>query len=85
MNQEESKITDWLVSKGIYPFSVLYIRKFNILHISFFLHSEIDEILKILDYDHVCDNSGVYIYPETNTVIFTDLFLKNFLKNVFTD
>jgi hypothetical protein len=82
MNGLEEIIETWLTTKNIYPFSVLYSKDPQFLKISLFLKNDVDELLDITGYKTMCDNSGVQIFPETNTILYTGVGLINFLRYV---
>lgn len=82
MNQIEEIVQEWLVSKGIYPFSVLYSKYPQFLKLSFFLDLDIDELLKKIGYQWWSDVSGVQIFKETRTILMKDIGLINFLRYV---
>lgn len=81
MNTEiEDKIRDYLVSKEVYPYSVLFLHNPRLLKISVYLESDLQEILQIFKADEICDNYGYEIFPDT-ILIFGSL-LTNFLRDV---
>lgn len=82
MNGLEKEIESWLVESGVYPFSVLYVKDPQFLKISFFLESDITEILEKIRYKEMCDTSGVQIIMETKTILLTGMGLINFLRYV---
>lgn len=82
MNGIEKKIETWLISKNIFPFSVLYSRDPQFLKISVFLKDDINELLDLTGYSDLCDNSGVLIFHETNTILFSGVSLINLLRYV---
>lgn len=82
MNGLEEMIEKWMISKNIYPFSVLYSKDPQFLKISLFLKNDIQELLDLTGYSEVCDNSGVQIFQETNTILYTGVSLINFLRYV---
>lgn len=82
MNGLEEMIEKWMISKNIYPFSVLYSKDPQFLKISLFLKNDIQELLDLTGYPEVCDNSGVQIFQETNTILYTGVSLINFLRYV---
>jgi hypothetical protein len=71
-----------MISKNIYPFSVLYSKDPQFLKISLFLKNDVQELLDLTGYSEVCDNSGVQIFQETNTILYTGVSLINFLRYV---
>lgn len=82
MNGIEKTIETWMISKNIFPFSVLYSKKPQFLKISFFLDTDIHEILDLTGYSTMCDNSGVQIFKDTKTILYTGTSLINFLRYV---
>lgn len=82
MNGLEEMIEKWMISKNIYPFSVLYSKDPQFLKISLFLKNDIQELLDLTGYSKVCDNSGVQVFQETNTILYTGVSLINFLRYV---
>ncbi len=71
-----------LSSYEIYPFSVVFTYSGGIpdglLSITFFLDSDIDRLLDILDYKNQCDKTGYFIVKEYNTIILSGIALINF-------
>ena len=71
-----------LSSYEIYPFSVIFTYSGGIqsglLSITFFLDSDIDKLLNILDYQNQCDKTGYLIIREYNTIILSGIALINF-------
>lgn len=82
MNGLEEMIEKWMISKNIYPFSVLYSKDPQFLKISLFLQDDIKELLDLTGYSEVCDNSGVQVFPQANTILYTGVSLINFLRYV---
>lgn len=80
MNTTEIKVQEYLVSHGIYPFSVLFMKDLRMLKISFHLEDDIKEFLEISGYHKMCDNFGYKEYPDTLLVFGS--FLTNFLRDV---
>lgn len=78
----ENQVREYLVSKNIYPFSVLYSGEYDFLKISFYLPGDISDFLSVSGYFEVCDNSGTQTYQETKTVLLTGISLKSFLSHV---
>lgn len=76
------EIEDWLVGKEIYPFSVLYVDSPEFLKISFYLETDIQEFLGLIEYTKMCDTSGVLIISETNTILLQGIGLINLLRHV---
>lgn len=71
-----------LSSYEIYPFSVIFTYSGGIsdglLSMTFFLPTDIDKLLDILDYKSQCDKSGYIIIREYNTMILSGIALINF-------
>lgn len=82
MNGIEETVKTWLISKGIYPFSVLYSRDPQFLKLSFFIKTDLEELLDITDYKTTCDHSGIQIFDETYTILYSDASLINFFRYV---
>ena len=82
MNYIETSVENWLVSKGIYPFSVLYVKNPCFLKLSFFLDTEVTEFLNLIGYSKMCDISGIQIFNKTNTILLKDIGLFKFLEYV---
>lgn len=77
MNTIETKIQDFLVSRGIYPFSVLYIKSPGLLKISFHLPTDIPEFLDLFEVEKICDNFGFKEFQQDNTILLSgQVFLK---------
>lgn len=71
-----------LSSYDIYPFSVIFTYSGGIqeglLSITFYIDSDIDKLLNILDYKNQCDKTGYFIVKEYNTLILSGIALINF-------
>ena len=80
MNGVEETVNSWLISKGLFPFSVLYVKRPQFLKISFYLESEVQELLDLTGFSKVCDNSGVQCFPDT--ILFTGTGLINLMRHV---
>ena len=82
----EIRIQEDVISKlssyEIYPFSVIFTYSGGIsdglLSMTFFIPTDIDKLLDILDYKSQCDKSGYYIIKEYNTLVLSGLALINF-------
>ena len=85
MNGVEKEIEEWLVSKNIFPFSILYSNDLQFLKISFYLDQDIKDLLKEIEYESMCDTSGVQIFEETKTILFNNLGLLNFFRHVISN
>ena len=82
MNGIEKIVETWMISKNIFPFSILYSKDPQCLKISVFLRDDIQELLDLTNYKNMCDNSGVLVFNETNTILFTGVSLIDFLRHV---
>ena len=82
MNGIEKEIEEWLVSKNIYPFSILYSKNPQFLKISFYIDQDIKDLLNEIEYEFICDTSGVQIFKETKTILFNNSGLLNFFRHV---
>lgn len=82
MNGIEKIVEIWMISKNIFPFSILYSKDPQFLKISVFLRDDIQELLDLTNYKNMCDNSGVLVFNETNTILFTGVSLIDFLRHV---
>ena len=82
MNGIEKEIEEWLVSKNIYPFSILYSKNPQFLKISFYIDQDIKDLLNEIEYKSICDTSGVQIFKETKTILFNNLGLLNLFRHV---
>ena len=71
-----------LSSYEIYPFSIIFTYSGGIsdglLSMTFFLPTDIDKLLDILDYKSQCDKSGYIIIRDYNTIILSGIALINF-------
>lgn len=85
MNGIEKEIEEWLVSKNIYPFSILYSKNPQFLKISFYIDQDIKDLLNEIEYKSICDTSGVQIFKETKTILFNNLGLLNFFRHVISN
>lgn len=78
--QEEAILK--LSSYDIYPFSVVFTyaggKSDGLLSITFFLDSDLDKLLEVLDYQNQCDKSGYFIVKEYNTIVLSGIALINF-------
>lgn len=82
----EIKIQEEAISKlssyEIYPFLVIFTYSGGIsdglLSMTFFLESDIDKLLNVLDYKNQCDKTGYFIVREYNTIILSGIALINF-------
>ena len=82
MNGIEKIVETWMISKNIFPFSILYSKDPHFLKISVFLKNDIQELLDLTNYKNMCDNSGVLVFNETNTLLFSGVSLIDFLRHV---
>ena len=82
MNGIEKEIEEWLVSKNIYPFSILYSKNLQFLKISFYIDQDIKDLLNEIEYEPICDTSGIQIFKETKTILFNNLGLLNLFRHV---
>ena len=82
MNGIEKIVETWMISKNIFPFSILYSKDPQFLKIAVFLRDDIQELLDLTNYKNMCDNSGVLVFNETNTILFTGVSLIDFLRHV---
>lgn len=77
----QKTITDLLVGWELYPFSVVCTFAAGdgsgLFAITFFLPTDLVELLGKLDYDNQCDKSGYYILEDNNTIILTGMALMN--------
>lgn len=80
MNTIETSVRDYLVSKNIFPFSVVYIKSVPLLKISFHLQDDVHEFSEISGCGKICDNSGYVEYEDT--VVISGICLDTFLRNV---
>lgn len=71
------KLEEW----ELYPFSVICTFELGdgsgLLAITFYLESDLDELLDHLDYKSQCDKTGFFIRKSSNTVILTGMALLN--------
>ena len=82
MNGIEKEIEEWLVSKNIYPFSILYSKNPQFLKISFYIDQDIKDLLNEIEYESICDTSGIQIFKETKTILFNNSGLLNLFRHV---
>lgn len=77
----QESVIKMLTNSDIYPFSVIFTYSGGIdsglLSITFFLRSDINKLLDILEYKTQCDKSGYTIFEETNTILLSDMALIN--------
>lgn len=89
MKPNEIEIQDSIIKKlsedyNISPFSVIctfQTEHAGLLSMTFYINTDLKELLDILDYDNQCDKSGYLILNESNTLILYDLALINFYIN----
>ena len=79
----QRKVTNYLVTHEIFPFSVVYTDCFcGLLAITFCISTDIDEFLDYIDYKCLCDKTGYIILRETNTILIYNFALLNFYSKV---
>lgn len=76
----EEKIWDYLVKNEIYPYSVVMCDQIKILKLSFYLESDIDDVLKMIDYKYLSNKDGILIHRNGCTLLLTDFGLEKFLS-----
>ena len=76
----EEKIWDYLVKNEIYPYSVVMYDKIKLLKLSFYLESDIDDVLKMIDYKYLSNKSGISIYRNGCTLLLEGFGLEKFLS-----
>lgn len=73
----QETILNSLVSRNIYPMDVFYTSLSSpgemngTLGITFFTWLDLEEVLSLIDYDSLCDKSGILVFKETNSLILT--------------
>lgn len=89
MRGREIDIQEIIIEKlseyNISPFSVIctFQTEHNgLVAITFFINSDLKEVLNLLDYDNQCDKTGFLVIDQTNTLILYDLALINFYTNI---
>lgn len=70
----QNHIRERLELLDIYPHSIIFTTccselEMPVLSITFFTLSDLDQLLKALDYDKLCDKSDFTVFRETNTLI----------------
>lgn len=72
----------FLGEHNIYPFSCVFTYSVcdGILGLTFYLSSDLLEVLDILDYKSQCDKSGFMILEKNNTLLLSGLALFNFYE-----
>ena len=81
----QEKITQFLLSNGISPFSVIFTYCFDdggLLGLTFWLKSEVEEFLNLVEYKSLCDRKGYLILENNNTVIISGFALIDFYSKV---
>jgi hypothetical protein len=66
---------------GLFPMSVFYTTAMggkSILSITFYNQSDLNELLRILDYKALCDKSGYELFRESNTILIESNALLDF-------
>lgn len=87
-NRIQETISSKLESSGFYPFSVIYTTADNpfsiggFLAITMYFKNDYDRLLKFIDYDNMCDVSGLFLIPDHLTVYIYGLSLINFLSSI---
>lgn len=77
----EEKILDYLVKNEIYPYSVVMCSEFNkLLKLSFYIESDIDDVLKMIDYKYLSNKSGILIHRNGCTLLLEGFGLEKFLS-----
>lgn len=76
----EKSVFDYLVKKDINPFSVTYTTAMKnspfsdgALSITTYTELDLRDLLALLNYDSLCDRSGVFVIEENNTVILSGM------------
>ena len=82
MNGIEKIVETWMISKNIFQFSILYSKDHQFIKIYVYIRDDIKELLDLTNYKNMCDNSGVLVFNETNTILFTGVSLIDFLRHV---
>lgn len=73
----QESITSALVSRNICPLNVFYTNisspgEMNgTLGLTFFTWLDLEEVLDLIDYNSLCDKSGVLVFKDTNSLILT--------------
>lgn len=66
----------------LYPFSVICSFAGSlgdgIIAITFYMKKDLEDFLRIIDYDNQCDKSGYCVIKDNNTIILGGLGLMNF-------
>lgn len=81
----EEELNNSLVNNKLYPFNITFTKGlgFNgLVSITFFIKSDLDELLNIVGYNKLCDKSGHLILNENNTIIFTGMALVNLFSKI---
>lgn len=80
LNLQDS-IINRLMELDLYPYSVIFTSAINntdILSITFFTKEQLDSFLILLDYDTLCDKSGIIILADSFTVLLSGIALIKF-------
>lgn len=82
METLERLFMQFLLSKNLHPFSVLYfiIKKETFIKISFYSEEEIDELEELLDYKYFSDRSGLVEIRDSRTVLLRGMILNKFIN-----
>lgn len=84
----QESIENYLTSKEIYSASVLYVENapssIPNLCITFYPRG-LSEFLELIDYNNLCDKSGILLFEETETIIICGLSLDLLFNKLWED
>lgn len=84
MIEIQEGIREYIFSLGYAPFLVIYTEAegLSLLKVTFGSNWEYRSFLEKFSVPKKCDKSGIYEFPETLTIIFKGMALKDFLEHV---
>ena len=77
----QNRIINRLIELDLYPYSVIFtfaIDNDGILSITFFTENQLDTFLELLEYNIMCDKSGVTILKDNFTILLSGTALVKF-------
>jgi hypothetical protein len=89
MSREESiqeQVRKYFEKKEIYSHSIIYTYEFGgiygLLGITLYNNDDLQDLLKLLDYNSLCDKTGYVVIEEYNTLIISGSSLAKLLTNL---
>ena len=89
MSREENiqeQVREYLEKKEIYSHSIIYTYEFGgiygLLGVTVYNKDDLEDLLKLLDYDSLCDKTGYTVIEEYNTLIISGSSLAKLLTDI---